>query len=187
MSCLKFAEVSAVDSLTGKVKIDFIEDGITSDWLPFVVKNTKDNKYFYLPDIGEHVAALMDENLERGVILGAIYSTKNAPGAEAADDVESAEFSDGTVVKYDRGSSELTIDSAGDVIVMGSNISVIANTLIELDAPTVEITGDLQVGGDIDADGEVSAGQSVPATGVGLSTHVHAETGASTDGPTPGT
>lgn len=184
MTNLKFAEVSAVDSSTGKVKVDFIEDGITSDWLPVMVRNTKDNKHFYLPDIGEHVAALMDEHLERGVIMGAIYSTKNTPGTEAAVGVEAVEFSDGTVVKYDRNTSEMSVDCAGDVVIMCENANIIANAEIVIDAPNVEITGDLQVDGGIVADLDVIARNLIPAAKVTLGIHVHPSNGAP---PTPGT
>lgn len=186
MTNLKFAEVSEIDPAAGKAKVSFIEDGIVSDWLPFLVKSTKSNKHFYLPDVGEHVACMMDECLNKGVIMGAIYSTKNTPGAESGSDVESVEFSDGTYVKYNRSTHEMSINVEGDLVVMCDNASIISDTQITLDAPTVEVDGDLNVTGSVSADVGVSAG--IAPVDVGLSTHNHP---TAPDGPvsppTPGT
>lgn len=179
---IKYAYVSQVDPGSGKVKIDFIELEITSDWIPVLVKQTKDNKHFWLPDVGEHVVAIMDENLERGVVLGSIYSQKNTPGPAAGEGVESAEFSDGTTIRYNRNLGELSIDAVGDVVILCENILLTANSEVILDSPSTTITGDLQVDGEVVADGEVTGGNAIPVNAIGLTTHVH-PAGTPTTGP----
>lgn len=168
---MRFGFISALQPDTGKARVRFPEDGIVSDWLPLIQPKTKGDKYYYMPDEGEHVACMMDEHLESGVILGAIYSKANTPGAHQGKDIFSIEFSDGTFIKYDRGEGKLTLNCVGK---------------IEIETPDAEIKGPLKVTGNITANGEVIA--RAASLSISLSTHNHptAPTGPVSP-PTPGT
>lgn len=183
---LRFGTISKTDNDKGLAKVNFPADGIESAWLPIIQKNTLSNKHFHTFDVGEHVACLMDENAENGVIVGAIYSKNETPGTVKGADIQGVEFEDGTTVQYNRSTNELTINCVGDVTVICQNANVEASTKVTLDTPDVEVTGNLTVGGAIDATGNMSTSGTIEATGditsssgdvvattISLKTHIH--------------
>lgn len=116
---MRFGTVSEVDTAKGLVRVTFAEDDIVSYWLSVSVPSTKDDSFCSMPDIGEHVYCVMDENAENGVVGGAVFSADHLP----ALDTRGIQFKDGTVIKYDRESHKLTVS--------------IADTLIEADNTTI--------------------------------------------------
>ena len=79
-----------------------------TNWLDVLQRNTQNNKDYWLPDVGEQVKVLLDENGEDGVILGAVYSDVDKPsfqrqGRSRHKIQRRAEFS------YNRTSHTLTI------------------------------------------------------------------------------
>lgn len=106
---LRFGTISKIDADKGLAKVQFKEDGIETDWLPVLQRNTKKNKHFHIPDTDEHVACVMDENAENGVILGAVYSKNENPGGVKGADKVGVEFESGDAIEYDRGSRKLKV------------------------------------------------------------------------------
>lgn len=148
---LKFGIISKIDGDKGLVQVKFPDDDdMISGWLPMLQHGSKANKYFRIPDLEEHVSCLMDENCENGVVLGSIYSKDETPGAAKGKDIAGVEFSDGTVVKYDRAGHKLIITTTGNV---------------EIEAATMKLTGDLDVTGKITASEGITAGGDLEATG----------------------
>ena len=45
---------------------------------------TREDKAYWLPEIGEHVACLMDENAEAGIVLGSLYNSEDQPDSATA-------------------------------------------------------------------------------------------------------
>ena len=74
---LRFGIVSQIDPINVQARVSFEDDESTSFWLPVLQTKTLKDKFYAMPDIGEQVACLMDENSEDGVILGAIYSAED--------------------------------------------------------------------------------------------------------------
>lgn len=97
---LKFGIISEVKK--GYARVTFDENGIVSALLPILQRRTKDDKSFETFDLNEHVVCLMDERNEYGTIIGAIYSKKDLEPTGAGNDTFIREFSDGTVIKYNR-------------------------------------------------------------------------------------
>lgn len=94
---------------------------VVSGWLQALRLGTSADKSWWLPDVGEHVACLFFEGRAVGVVLGSIDSAVDPPG-ETDPDVRSHTFSDGTVVRYDRGKGRLEVRAKGAVeIVSGSD------------------------------------------------------------------
>lgn len=105
---LKYGRISAIDSAKGLVRVNFDDDEIVSNWIGVSMPKTKDDQYFIMPDINEHVWCIMDEFCENGVVGGCLYDAKNKPAA-GADNISYIQFKDGTVVKYDRTAHKMTI------------------------------------------------------------------------------
>lgn len=147
---LKFGLISSTDPPSGRVRVSFDENGIVSQPLPILVSGTA-NKYFHSFNVNEQVACLMDENLENGVVLGAIYTNTETPGP-VSDDVARVAFSDNTVIEYNRqskvlvatvGPTELKITSAGgfELTTAGESLkTIIADLLSQLQLETHNVT-----------------------------------------------
>lgn len=145
-----------MDSAKGVARVKFEEDDIVSDWLRISVPNASTNKDESWYDVNEPVWCMMDEHAETGVIGGSYYHEGNQPPI-GDKDTRGITFSDGTKVTYNRSSHELTIDCIGDVIINCKNATVTADTLVKVDCPSSQFTGDVQVDGNISVSGNASS------------------------------
>jgi phage baseplate assembly protein gpV len=94
--------VQAQDTANAKVRVVFPDyDAMISWWLPVIFAKTQDDKFYWIPDIGEQVVCLMDLRDEAGAVLGAIYSAADVPPVNNADKFHIA-FKDGASFDYDR-------------------------------------------------------------------------------------
>lgn len=104
----RFGVVEQPDPVNGLVKVRFQDfDQIISYWLFIIVPKTKYDKYFWCPDMGDQVLALMDAYDEYGAVIGACYSgadetPMSIAGAPMTVDMTHVTFKDGTQVEYDR-------------------------------------------------------------------------------------
>lgn len=111
MAKLRFGEVVKQDLDGVRVQVEFKErDGVVSPWLMVPQRGTKDNKFYDVPDLGSHVACLLDEHDEEGLVLGAVYSDVDEAPVKSGDKWH-VTFKDGTKLEYDRASHELTVDA----------------------------------------------------------------------------
>ena len=205
---IRFGIICDTDAAKGLARVEFIEDGIVSDWLPIIVPKGLGDSFSWMLEVNEQVACLMDDRAEDGVIIGSIYSNANQPNGGNKDKFR-AVFSDGTVIEYDKGAHKLTADVQGTVEVKATgNVDVETNAnatvkavLVTLDAPNVTCTGILTAAqiatapgsggsGNLEIDGNIVATGDVEATDVkagiiSLLTHKH--TGVTTGAGTSGT
>ncbi|MDO8433506.1 MAG: phage baseplate assembly protein V [Candidatus Binatus sp.] len=117
------------DPALAKVRVVFPDyDNVISWWLPVVFAKTKNDKSYWLPDVGEQVVCLMDVRDEDGAVLGAIYSSEDPPPASSADVVRFG-FRDGTSVEYDRGAHllEFQFNDGAEIKYDGGNHSMSIN------------------------------------------------------------
>ncbi len=172
----------------GFVRVQFPDRGnLISWWLNVGVRKTQNDKDWWIPDVGEMVTCLMDRDYENGTVLCANYSAKDQPPAGASVDTWIKQFSDGTVISYNRkthalvatlaasGTAQVTapgglnlngvkIDSNGNITVPGT-ASITGNTTI---AGAVTMEQSASVGADLAVTGDVTA-----AGGISLTQHVH--------------
>ncbi|HFK2230406.1 TPA: phage baseplate assembly protein V [Pseudomonas aeruginosa] len=164
MSSLEFGDVAAVDYASCRVRVRLDErDGLVTYWLHVPQRHTQGTKARPLmPEIGEQVAVLLEDDGVEGVVLGGVYSTAEPPPVTDAD-VHYVRFSDGTSVVYDRRTHQLTVECVGGIAVKcEGTLSVEAGQPITVSAPAVAIDarqttieGNLQVNGDVNAAGAV--------------------------------
>lgn len=130
---LRFGTVSETDG-KGMARVNFAADSIVSNWLHIAVLKSLDDQHLHTYDVGEHVACLVDEHCETGVVLCAVYSKATEPHADLQSaDVEGVVFKDGSKVTFNRASSEMVVDSRGKVIVT-------ADTSISAKVGTTEVS-----------------------------------------------
>ncbi|MCW5223531.1 phage baseplate assembly protein V [Verminephrobacter aporrectodeae subsp. tuberculatae] len=156
----KFGTVSAVDAAACRVRVRLPDcDNLRTAWLPVLQAKTLRDKHYHLPDIGEHVAVLLDAHGEDGMVLGAVYSSADAPPVSSGDK-HHLRFDDGAEIEYDRVRHQLTVKGGIRklVVEVGADIVLKAGGKITLDAPQTEITGNVRISGNLDADGTVMDG-----------------------------
>ena len=106
---LKIGFVTNIDESKALARVKFNDsDGMVSYWLSVLQAKTYKDKFYILPDIGEQVVCLMDNNLEEGVILGAIYSEVDKCPVISKDKVK-IKFEDDAEIEYDRQNHTLNI------------------------------------------------------------------------------
>lgn len=155
---IRVGVVSSINPTNGTAKVVFHEkEELVSGDLPIIYRQTFKNKDYTMPDIDEQVVCVFLENgLESGFILGAIYSEADTPPANSADKWVK-HFSDGTVVEYDRSAHKLTAS---------------VNGTAEITASHTTINGDVTINGTLVVDG------------INMNTHRHPESvGTITGGP----
>jgi phage baseplate assembly protein V len=210
-SPLKYGIVS--DTKKGFVRVKFEDlDGIVSDWLPVLVRRSKTEKESWQLEVNEHVVCFMDEHLENGVCLGAIPSEEDSPDPGEAKGKFRKLFSDGTLIEYDKTAGKLTVDVKGQLEAKATGAASIdtlttlnatAGVKATVQAPVIELTGNVVVsgtltaggvviapggtigtqgGGPLQATGNIETTGDVVAGGKSLKTHTH--TAPSGGGPT---
>ncbi|NPE59293.1 phage baseplate assembly protein V [Dickeya dadantii] len=145
---MRTGTVSAVDPATCRARVRLPElDNMRTGWLDVVQRNTRNNKDYWLPDVGEQVKVLLDEHGEDGVILGAVYSSIDMPPVNNAQ-ARGTTHADGAAFYYDRQTHTLTISGGIEHIVIECVADVTVRTQkVTLDAPETEVTGNVLVKG----------------------------------------
>lgn len=159
---LKYGRISDIDAEKGLAKVSFPDDDMVSDWLKVLVPKSKDDSYSVMFDTDEHVAVMMDEHCENGVILGAVYDTGKKPDGGNADKVR-VKFKDGAAIEYDRSNHTFTIEGIEKAVIKTKEATITADTKVKIDCSDNEITGDLKIGGKLDVTGDVSTDGKIEA------------------------
>lgn len=164
---LRFGTISEVKPEKGLAKVRFEEDDIVSAWIPIVQANTLGDKDYRSMKVNEHVACMMDEHCENGVVVGAIYNKTDTPAYTG--EKCGVKFEDGTEVVYDKGAGTYTIKlNSGKLIIETPADVEITCTQLKLEG-NLKVTGTIDATDTITSDIEVVAGP-VP---VHLTTHIH--------------
>lgn len=176
---LHFGTVSAVDEKTGMVRVRLPDlNNLRTDWLQVLYPKTLQDKCYCMPDLGEHVAILLDENGEDGVVLGAVYSTADKPPVVSRDKWH-RRFKDGTVLEYDRSTHTFTVDGPAQINLISSSQVNVKSGQITLDADSVICTGGMTVKGPLTvestlhATGNISSAGSIIDAGGNSNHHSH--------------
>lgn len=131
---------------------------IETPLLPWLTGRAGSVRIWSPPSIGEQVLVLSPEaDFANGLVLLGVFSDANP--ARADDEATLILFEDGTRLRYDLTSSDLSI-----LVAAGS---------IEIEAPNIRMVGNLSVEGDIELTGKLTASDDVVAAGKSLKGHKH--------------
>lgn len=143
----KIGVVSAIDPARCAARVRFDDlDGLESMFLPVGAHKTHQDKSYWMPDVGEHVACMLDANAETGVILCAIYSDADEPPVTSPDKLH-IRFMDGGMFEYDRATGAMTIITKGTVDVTAEGAVTVRAPSVTIDSPQTTCTGNLLVEG----------------------------------------
>lgn len=103
-------------------------DNTTSAILPILTHGSRQTKDYWLPVPGESVVCLMKQNnttsRNQGWIVGSYFNAEDIPPTKAGEGVRVIDFTDGTVISYNRNTKELLINCAGGVKINGTRIDL---------------------------------------------------------------
>ena len=134
---IKVGVVESFNQENATARVIFEDINIKSYDLPIIVKQSQNNKDYWMPDIGESVLCLfLPTGIESGFILGSYYNKKDRPPV-TDQNKRTVKFKDGTVLEYDRKTHKLTADVKGDIDIKATgNINVNANGAITINSST---------------------------------------------------
>ena len=133
---IRVGRVTSTDDTAGTARVQFQDrNGLVSFNLRVVVRNSLQNKDYWMPDINEQVLCLfMPIGIENGWIIGSFYSDVTTAPASTKDKRRTT-FEDGTTVEYDRDSHTLTVD----IPESGGNVVVNAHTKVTVNSPKIDL------------------------------------------------
>lgn len=105
---LRFGIVSQINPISVQARVKFGDDESTSFWLPILQTKTMKDKFYAMPDIGEQVVCLMDENSEDGVVLGSIYSAEDTPLITTEKQI-ALNLDNNSLINIDKETNTLTV------------------------------------------------------------------------------
>lgn len=172
MEGLKFGIISYAEP--GFARVQFEEDDIVSPLWPVLSRTSLKDKESWVLNVNEHVVCLCDERCEEGVILGCIANKVDTVEEGAGPGKFRKVFEDGTILEYDKNTSKLTADIKGSVKITATgdieadsdtNIKATAIVMATIEAPVIQLRGEVTVIGNITAAGmSVSAMTDVPGS-----------------------
>lgn len=105
---LRFGIVTQINPINVQARVSFEDDDSISYWLPVMQTKTLKDKFYSMPNIGEQVVCLMDENSEDGVVLGSIYSSVDTPAITNENQI-SFNLENNSLINIDKNTDTLTI------------------------------------------------------------------------------
>jgi len=110
---INIGTIDQADYALAKAKVKIGE--IVTDWLPFLVQRAGNDSSWWAPEVAEQVIVLAPGgDLGQAFISGSLYQAAFPAPASVAT-VRRVQFADGTIVEYDRSTSELTVNCVGKV------------------------------------------------------------------------
>lgn len=156
---LKFGVVSEAKAGYARVLLPG-EDGIVTDWLPVVVPFALTDKACWQLPVSTQVCCVMDEYLDDGAVVGALYNNIDTPPNGINENIFRIVFSDNTLIEYNKSTHELKADVKGKVTIVATgkikaqttaDIEAIAATTAKVQAPAITLQGNVTVIGTLSA------------------------------------
>lgn len=134
---IRIGRVSSIDVNANTARVAFSDkDDLVSGNLMIVNRGSMVDKDYWIPDIDEQVLCLMMPNksgqgLNEGFIIGSFFSKEDKP-QERSVDVRAIKFGDGTVIKHDRSTGNLTINATGDISIVATGTLTIRGAVVNI-------------------------------------------------------
>lgn len=146
----------------GSAKARVAIGDIVTDWRPWITGIAMDERSWSPPQVGEQVLLICPNgDTRQAIIIGSLYQTA-AAAPSASKDVRRIEWSDGTVVEYNKESHTLTANVHGSAVIEATGAISLKASAINMEADQINVQGPVtQTGGDMTSDG------------ISAQTHVH--------------
>nr|WP_314171017.1 phage baseplate assembly protein V [uncultured Aggregatibacter sp.] len=181
---IRFGLIAEVDHVNAKARVKCGQ--ILTSFLPFITIRAGTTKTWSPPTVGEQCVILASSGeLTTACILVGLY-TQNSPSH--SPDVHVIEFADGAKIEYNQSSGALVVTGIKTAAITAAN-------QINIDCPTVNIKGNvnimgaittadnggakgnISISGNVEVKGTVTAKGDVKAGTISLQNHTHQEQG----------
>ena len=144
---IRFGVIAEVNHATARARVK--SGDILTEFLPFIAPRTGTTKTWSPPTVGEQCVMLsVSGEFTTACILVGLY-TQNSPSHSADEHV--IEFADGAKITYNQ--------SNGALVVTGiKTASITAANQIDIDCPTINIKGNVNIDGKVTSTGDMVAG-----------------------------
>lgn len=119
--------VCDINPATMAVRVEFNDkDNMPSAELPVLCRGAGGNKDYWLPDVGDQVVCLFennDKNNSSGWVLGTYFTEKHPPQISNAE-IRRLDFGDGSYIEFNRAEGSLKIQCTGPITINGSVINL---------------------------------------------------------------
>jgi phage baseplate assembly protein V len=157
------------------VRVTWPETGKTSAWFPVLQSGTVGTTWFRCPRLGERViVTCFADGPGQGFVAGAIYNGSVKSPTQGNLDNTHVTFDDGTTLTFDPSSSTFTFDSKGPInlktkgpiklesegdveVDTQANLNAKASGTATVEAPNVELKGDVRITGSLTVEGSLTA------------------------------
>lgn len=143
---LRLGTIAEVDEDARVLRV--ASGALTTDWLPWPADIGRNYKRWMPLRLGTQVIlGSISGDPAQALIIGMLYTEAlNSPSTDP--DIDLIAFDDGTLVQHNSNSHKTTISSAGDVeIISPSQVTLNCPTLVTIDSPQTNVTGQLTVAG----------------------------------------
>jgi phage baseplate assembly protein V len=159
---------------------------LQTNWIPWLAIAAGTTRDWRPPTQGEQVLLICPGgDPADAVALAGIYSDK-AQAPSSNPNTHTRVYPDGALVEYDDQAHRLTailpeggeilVDAPAAVTVRTTTAKIVAD-LVQIEAPTTKMTGNLEVAGEITAGQNIATPADVKAGAVSLASHKHMEQG----------
>lgn len=146
-SIIRFGLIAEVDYAQAKARVKCGE--ILTDFLPFITLRSGTTRTWSPPTKGEQCVILAASGeLTTACIITGLY-TQNSPSHSADEHV--IEFADGAKITYNQASGALVVTGI-------KTASITAANQIDIDCPTINIKGNVNIDGKVTSTGDMVAG-----------------------------
>ena len=119
---IRIGRVSSIDVSTNTARVAFSDkDDLVSGNLMIINRGSMVDKDYWKSGRG----------LNEGFILGSFFSKEDKPQERSAD-VRAIKFGDGTVIKHDRSTGNLTINATGDISIVAAGTLTIRGAVVNI-------------------------------------------------------
>lgn len=135
--------------------------GLLTDWLHWTSRRTGSTRVWDPITIGEQVLVLSPSgDPAQGFVIAGLYSNDIRPPSTSATEWM-REFPDGAVIRYDHATGTLSASGIKELVVE-------AQTTVSINAPQIQLTGEVHVLGPI-----LQSGGPMKSNGIVLDSHRH--------------
>ncbi|MCP4160044.1 MAG: phage baseplate assembly protein V [Deltaproteobacteria bacterium] len=124
----------------GNVRVTI--NDVSTHELPVLFPKTQDDKFQFMPDIGEQVLCVfLPFDLTQGFVIGSMFSGVDSAPVEGSSKAH-IKFKDNAILEYDRDTSKLSIDlsgSTGEVEIKCKNLNAEVSENADIKAKNVVV------------------------------------------------
>lgn len=133
---IRTGRVSSINLKNNTCRVIFPDkNNSSSGELYLLNRGSKENKDYWVPDIDEQVLCLFLPNSSKGLnsgwVLGSYFSETDAP-QETSADVREIKFKDGSYVRHDRSTGNLTVSATGNITIQASGAVTINGAIVNI-------------------------------------------------------